>query len=110
MGLPKYLTNEGLDGNALNSAVDVLRTKQAQPHHSMQTILWEAIKDYAERAEESDPSHASLVEEVERLRTALTTFVDEYVEMVNSGDCGFWDPEKEDKVVAARKALERPNA
>lgn len=55
-------------------------------------------------------SHASLVEEVERLREALETFVSEYVEMVNSGDCGFWDPEKEDKVIAARKALEKSNA
>lgn len=49
---PRYLTDAGIDGDALNSAVDVMRTKQSQPHHSMQTILWEAIKDYAERAYE----------------------------------------------------------
>lgn len=68
------------------------------------------IDDDAAYIVECVNSHASLVEEVERLREALTTFVDEYVEMVNSGDCGFWDPEKEDKVVAARKALEKSNA
>ena len=47
---PWWLTDQWLDGDALNSAVDVMRMKQSQPHHSMQTILWEAIKDYAERA------------------------------------------------------------
>ena len=48
--LPCFLTDEGADWAALNSAVDVLRTKQAQPHLSVQACLWEAIKDYAERA------------------------------------------------------------
>lgn len=42
---------------------------------------------------------------IEELQEALETFVEEYTEMVNSGDCGFWDPEKEDKVIAARAAL-----
>lgn len=55
-------------------------------------------------------SRASLVEEVERLREALAALVNEYVELVKSGDCGFWGPEKEDEVIAARKALEKTNA
>lgn len=40
-----------------------------------------------------------------RLREALQLFLDEYCEMVNSGDAGYWDPELEDKVVVARAAL-----
>jgi hypothetical protein len=32
-------------------------------------------------------------------------FTEDYVEMVNSGDCGFWEPENEDKVKAARAAI-----
>jgi hypothetical protein len=36
---------------------------------------------------------------------ALETFVEEYTALVNSGDAGFWDPEKEPKVIAARAAL-----
>lgn len=50
--LPRYLTDAGCDHDALQSAVGVLRLQQAQPHKSMQAILWEAIKDYAERAHE----------------------------------------------------------
>jgi len=44
-------TDAGRDNDALNSAVGVFRMQQAQPHKSSQTVLWEAIKDYAERAE-----------------------------------------------------------
>jgi len=36
---------------------------------------------------------------------ALKTFVDEYVDMVASGDCGFWNAEEESKVIAARAAI-----
>lgn len=49
---PEFLTDAGCDHDALRSAVDVLRTQQAQPHRSTQHVLWEAIKDYAERAHE----------------------------------------------------------
>jgi len=50
--LPGFLTDAGCDHDALQSAVGVLRMQQAQPHKSMQSILWEAIKDYSERAHE----------------------------------------------------------
>lgn len=50
--LPDYLKPFGCDHDALDSAVGVLRTLQSQPHRSMQHCLWEAIKDYAERAAE----------------------------------------------------------
>jgi hypothetical protein len=43
-------TDEGRDNDALNPAVGVLGTQQDQPHKSTQSALWEAIKDYAERA------------------------------------------------------------
>ena len=39
------------------------------------------------------------------LYSALQTFVREYVDLVESGDAGFWDAEKEPKVIAARAAL-----
>lgn len=40
-----------------------------------------------------------------RLREALEGLLNHYVELVLSGDAGFWDPEKEDEVIAARAAL-----
>lgn len=73
----KYLTDAGMDNDALTSAVGVLRTKQAMPHASTQSILWDAIKDYSERAEERTRSHASLVEENEILKLKLQSAIDD---------------------------------
>jgi hypothetical protein len=39
------------------------------------------------------------------LEAALAALLDRYVGLVNCGDCGFWDPEKEPEVIAARAAL-----
>ena len=43
-------------------------------------------------------SHADLLK-------ALQGFLDMYVPMINSGDCGNWNPEKEPQVIAARAAI-----
>lgn len=39
------------------------------------------------------------------LRKALHDLLDHYVKLVNSGDAGNWDPEKEKVVIQARAAL-----
>jgi len=44
-------------------------------------------------------------ETIARLRSALLGMVDHYTQLVNSGDAGNWDPEKEPVVIAARAAL-----
>lgn len=36
---------------------------------------------------------------------ALNGLLERYTGLVNCGDCGFWDPEKEENVIAARSAL-----
>lgn len=41
------------------------------------------------------------------LGAALQGLLDRYVGMINSGDCGHWDPEQEAEVIAARKAIEQ---
>lgn len=43
---------------------------------------------------------------IERLEAALKGMVDIYVSLVNCGDCGNWNPEKENEVIGARAALE----
>lgn len=48
---------------------------------------------------------AAIAKDNSRLREALSTFLIEYVALVDSGDAGFWDAEKEPKVIAARAAL-----
>jgi len=39
------------------------------------------------------------------LHVALSNLLDRYTELVNCGDCGNWNPETEDCVIEARKAL-----
>ena len=41
----------------------------------------------------------------DRLRKALEHMLARYIELVDSGDCGFWDHEKESQVIAASAAL-----
>ena len=40
-----------------------------------------------------------------QLTNALQGLLDRYLELVNSGDAGNWNPEKEPQVIAARVAL-----
>lgn len=42
---------------------------------------------------------------IDLLESALTRLVDRYTMLVNCGDCGNWDPEKEPDVIFARAAL-----
>lgn len=40
-----------------------------------------------------------------QMRKALDGILNRYTRLVNSGDAGFWDPEEEPEVIAARLAL-----
>jgi hypothetical protein len=42
---------------------------------------------------------------MDKMEQALRGLLDRYVSLVNSGDCGFWNPEDEDEVKAARESL-----
>jgi hypothetical protein len=44
-------------------------------------------------------------ERYDELVKALTGLLERYTSLVNCGDCGNWDPETEDDVIAARAAL-----
>lgn len=53
------------------------------------------------------PADASLIAAAPDLLEALELFVTEYVQLVDSGDAGFWDAETEEKVIKARAAIRR---
>lgn len=42
------------------------------------------------------------------LEAALVGLLEHYINLANSGDAGFWDPEKEPVVINARAALTPP--
>jgi hypothetical protein len=60
----------------------------------------EAIAAWNTRAQ-PDPREAVIAE----LGEALAAITEHYVDLVNSGDAGNWDPEEEEPVIRARTAL-----
>lgn len=52
-------------------------------------------------------ANARLIAAASDLLAALRDILNRYVELAGSGDCGFWDPETEPEVIAARAALTR---
>ncbi len=45
------------------------------------------------------------VARIAKMEEALRDMLDKYTSLVNCGDCGFWDPELEPEVIAARAAI-----
>lgn len=58
-------------------------------------------------AEFETEANAHLISAAPEMLEALEQFMEEYVELVNSGDAGFWNPEDEDKVKVARAAISK---
>lgn len=48
-----------------------------------------------------------LIAAAPELLDALRAITKRYVDLAGSGDCGFWNPEEEPEVIAARAALEK---
>jgi hypothetical protein len=47
----------------------------------------------------------SMMESMDELAIQLQIMTEHYVDLAGCGDCGHWDPEKEEKVITARAAL-----
>jgi hypothetical protein len=78
-------------GNAICSVLNPINSTKSQKP---------VVADLAEIR-----ANARLIAAAPDMLAALQTFVKEYTELVNSGDAGFWDPETEAKVIAARAAI-----
>jgi hypothetical protein len=59
----------------------------------------------AKFAREIEEENTDLKRQRDELLKALGNMLELYLGIANSGDCGFWDAEKEDEVKAARVAI-----
>jgi len=50
-------------------------------------------------------ANAALMTAAPEIIEALRAMTQRYVDLVNSGDAGFWDPEEDAEVIAARAAI-----
>ena len=67
--------------------------------HAMEAEDWAEMSVAIRRAIDALTNHTAAMKE------ALEGLLNRYVGLVNSGDAGFWNPEEEDEVKAARAAL-----
>lgn len=68
-------------------------------------IIGEAYGRASNNVRPNAEANARLISAAPDMAKALERFLDHYVAMVSSGDCGFWNPEDEAHVKAARSAL-----
>lgn len=61
------------------------------------------ILEQQQRIQELETARDDLV-------AALIGVADLYTQLVHSGDAGFWDPEEEEPIIAARKAIAKAGA
>jgi len=79
------------------------------PTHD-ETVLNEHRANHTDPCEEFGRSVVTAVNNHAALKDALSGILKRYVELAGSGDCGFWDPEEEQEVIAARAALSAASA
>lgn len=63
------------------------------------------IKDFYELLIRDSENILKQANQIKLLREALSVMVKGYCDLVDSGDAGFWDPEKDDEVIKSRAAL-----
>jgi hypothetical protein len=88
------LTDEEIDKALIFS----LHKYQSFPRNSRLDLIWSG-NHIAEVQLKKD------LGTIHKMREALEALLKRYVQLVDSGDAGFWNPEEEDVVINARQAL-----
>jgi len=80
---------------------------RATPESSYGDFAVQIGKDYVNLHNEGD---AKLIAAAPKLLEALQELLDDYTGLVNSGDCGNWNPEEDPGVIKARAAIREATA
>lgn len=84
-------------GHVIEHHCITLERDETKPGNALNQLQQRLNKAACEMAQQ-EPAAAELL-------AALTAMTDKYVGLVNSGDAGNWDPEKDAEVVSARSAI-----
>ena len=96
---PHHCTDENI---ALRVAALKERAERAEAENADWVARYDGLHDVLSAAGRQLAAAQSTIAE---LRAALAGLLKRYVDLAGSGDCGNWDPETEDQVIAARAAL-----
>jgi hypothetical protein len=75
------------------------------PHRCKEDDLGRFVAVIGNRASDFGKANARLIAAAPEMLEALKVLLDEYLSLVASGDCGFWDAEKSGFVIAAREVI-----
>lgn len=87
--------------------MDVWRVKRPTNRWNLVDIVGDDGLVASIHATKNQMSNARLIAAAPDTTKALRDLLKEYIGLVSSGDCGFWDYEKDIPVINARKALAR---
>ena len=65
----------------------------------------EKLKFIEDALEKGLAAMEQMVEALRDVTDCLSDMTEHYVRLAGCGDCGFWDPEQESEVIAARKMI-----
>ncbi len=82
--------------------------------HTITPLPWATVADcFCDTGPEDDTeikANAILIAQTPELLRNLKAVLERYLDLVNSGDCGNWDPEDERIVIDARAVIAKATA